>query len=254
MINALQKEIVADTKKERIMRYWGKRSEGFLEQRRMELHHPMAKRWVEEIKKVIPKDAKKILDIGCGTGFFSILLAKEGYDVIGTDLTPEMVAYARILSSEEAVDCTYEIMDAEKLSFKDETFDVVISRNLTWTLVDVEKAYGEWKRVLKKGGVLINFDANYGKADFTDYSDLSENHAHHQLGNETMIECESIKRELPVSFVERPAWDMKTLDQLHMKDLYMDLGISQRIYLEKDDFYNPTPLFLIKATKGESDD
>ena len=52
----------------------------------------------------------------------------------------------------------------------------MISRNLTWTLPHVRHAYGEWVRVLKKGGVLLNFDANYGLSDFTDVSALPENH------------------------------------------------------------------------------
>ena len=110
----------------------------------------------------------KILDVGCGTGFFTILLAKEGYQVTGTDLTPEMVEKSRLLAAEEGVDCTFLQMDAELLSFEDHSFDMVISRNLTWTLPDVEQAYREWFRVLKPGGVLLNFDANYGMSDFTD--------------------------------------------------------------------------------------
>ena len=63
--------------------------------------------------------------------------------------------------------CGYGIVpvsgDAEKLDFADESFDVVISRNLTWTLPHPIDAYQEWMRVLKKGGVLINFDAEYAK-------------------------------------------------------------------------------------------
>ena len=45
--------------------------------------------------------------------------------------------------------------------FEDESFDVIISRNLTWNLPHPEMAYKEWLRVLKKGGKLLNFDANW---------------------------------------------------------------------------------------------
>lgn len=41
-------------------------------------------------------------------------------------------------------------MDASHLAFADETFDAVVSRNLTWNLEDPEQAYKEWMRVLKK--------------------------------------------------------------------------------------------------------
>lgn len=40
-------------------------------------------------------------------------------------------------------------MDAENPEHDDDTFDFVISRNLTWTLPDAQKAYKEWMRVLK---------------------------------------------------------------------------------------------------------
>lgn len=126
---------------------------------------------------------------------------------------------------------------------------VIISRNLTWTLPHVRHAYQEWLRVLKKGGVLLNFDANYGITDFSNVEDLPENHAHNTLGNDMMRECEEIKRQLPISSYSRPAWDLETLGSMDLKDFRVDLGISSRIYLEKDEFYNPTPLFMLRTVK-----
>ena len=192
----------------------------------------------------------RILDVGCGTGFFTILLAKQGHQVTGTDLTPDMVANSRILAKEEQVNCNFEIMDAEHLSFADNSFDVVISRNLTWTLPEAAQAYKEWTRVLKPGGVLLNFDANYGAVDFAETSDLPENHAHKQLGDSLMQECEDIKRQLPISSYIRPAWVVEELGKVGMEQISIDLGVSRRMYKEKDAFYNPTPMFAIAATKG----
>ena len=189
-----------DDRKEQIVHYWEKRSESFLEQRRSELANPIAKRWMKEIEKQIPAGRRlKILDVGCGAGFFSILLAKEGHEVFGIDLTPEMIENAIQLAEEENADCCFQVMDAENPMFADETFDVVISRNLTWTLPNAEHAYGEWMRVLKTGGVLLNFDANYGKEDVADTKGLPEAHAHFKVGNEMLEECERIKSQLPIS-------------------------------------------------------
>ena len=240
-----------DDRKEKIAAYWTKRSDSFLEQRRAELHSALADRWLEEIRKYLPETTPlRILDVGCGTGFFTILLAKQGHQVTGTDLTPDMVANARILAKEEQVNCDFEIMDAEHLSFADNSFDVVISRNLTWTLPEAAQAYKEWTRVLKPGGVLLNFDANYGAVNFAETSDLPENHAHNQLGNSLMQECEDIKRQLPISSYIRPAWDVEELGKVGMEQISIDLGVSRRMYKEKDAFYNPTPMFAIAATKG----
>lgn len=270
-----------DDRKEKIAAYWTKRSDSFLEQRRAELHSPLAKRWLEEIEKYLPekplssekkigdeskerKDAVaenkeketgnvklKILDVGCGTGFFTILLAKQGHDVIGTDLTPDMITNSRILAKEELVSCDFQVMDAEHLSFSDESFDVVISRNLTWTLPEAAQAYKEWSRVLKPGGLLLNFDANYGATNFAETSGLPENHAHNQLGNSLMQECEDIKRQLPISSYLRPAWDVEELGKTGMEQISIDLGLSRRVYKEKDEFYNPTPMFAIAAKKAK---
>lgn len=239
-----------DERKERIVSYWEKRSGDFLEHKRAELHSPMAERWLYEIKKQLPQDKNlRILDVGCGAGFFSVLLAKEGYQVTGVDLTPDMVENARTLAAEEKTDCEFLVMDAENLRFADESFDVVISRNLTWTLPDVKSAYREWVRVLKKGGILLNFDANYGLSDFTDLCELPDNHAHQEIGDDMMRECEEIKRQLPISSYSRPAWDLETLGAMKLQEFSVDLGISRRIYVEKDEFYNPTPMFMLRTCK-----
>ena len=239
-----------DERKERIVNYWGKRSDSFLSQKRQELHSAMAERWIKEIRKQLPEGKKlRILDVGCGAGFFSVLLAREGHQVTGIDLTPDMIKNARQLAEEEKVSCEFQVMDAENPDFPDETFDVVISRNLTWTLPHVKHAYKEWIRVLKKDGVLLNFDANYGITDFSNVSDLPETHAHHTLGDEMMRECEEIKRQLPISSYSRPAWDLETLGAMKLEEFQIDLGISSRIYLEKDEFYNPTPMFMLRTRK-----
>lgn len=239
-----------DDRKEQIVHYWEKRSESFLEQRRSELANPIAKRWMKEIEEQIPAGRRlKILDVGCGAGFFSILLAKEGHEVFGIDLTPEMIENAIQLAEEENADCCFQVMDAENPMFADETFDVVISRNLTWTLPNAEHAYGEWMRVLKTGGVLLNFDANYGKEDVADTKGLPEAHAHFKVGNEMLEECERIKSQLPISRKNRPAYDVAVLCENTAGEIRIDTSLGKRIYLEKDEFYNPAPMFSICAVK-----
>lgn len=255
-----------DTRKEEITGYWTKRSLGFLDQRRQELHSPLAGRFANLLHRYLrgcgsaagsPEQERplKILDVGCGTGFFSILLARAGHEVTGVDLTPDMIKYAGILAGEE-LDydergrCRFRVMDAEHLEFPDGTFDAVVSRNLTWTLPDVERAYREWSRVLKEGGILLNIDANYGDSDFTDTAALPKEHAHNQIDREMMEECERLKRQLPISSCARPGWDLQKLGRVGMESFSVDLGISRMLYPQVDAFYNPTPLFLICAKKG----
>lgn len=72
--------------------------------------------------------------MGCGPGFFPRILAEAGYRVTAVDYTPERLKKAR----ENAGNCLDPIiflrMDAQNLEFEDNTFDVIISRNLTWNL------------------------------------------------------------------------------------------------------------------------
>ncbi len=116
---------------------------------------------------------------------------------------------------------TLQRMDAQNLEFADETFDVVISRNLTWNLEKPEQAYQEWMRVLKPGGVLLNFDANwYGylydeekkKAYEADRKKVEEQQLDDHYLCTDIDRMENIARQVPLSAMERPAWDTKVLN------------------------------------------
>ena len=65
----------------------------------------------------------------------------------------------------------------------------------------------------------------------------------------TLTECELIQRSLSISSEVRPQWDVQYLLNQEVDSLQIDLSISQRIYLDKNEFYNPTPLFLLCAKK-----
>ena len=77
------------------------------------------------------------------------------------DYTEAMLEEAKKNAGAFTQKITYCQMDASHLAFVDETFDAVVSRNLTWNLENPDEAYKEWKRVLKPGGQLLNFDANW---------------------------------------------------------------------------------------------
>ena len=76
----------------RIMRYWTARSHDFGTVRKNELGSAMGRRWQEELQSHLPEGSGlRILDIGTGTGFFAILMARLGHRVTGIDLTPAML-------------------------------------------------------------------------------------------------------------------------------------------------------------------
>jgi len=104
-----------------------------------------------------------ILDLGCGNGWATRLLAKlgPGVQAIGVDVAPGMIARAEELHS-YTIRARYELMPFEKLDFKDGHFDRAFSMEALYYSADLPRALGELNRVLKPGSpvdVVIDFFA-----------------------------------------------------------------------------------------------
>lgn len=235
--------------KNRVTSYWSKRAGSFSEHKHEEAHSYKAELWKQELAARLPQgEGMKILDVGCGAGFFEMILAPLGYRMTGIDLTPDMISKAKQLAgAHHASSAEFYVMDAEKPDFPDRYFDAVISRNLTWTLPHPVDAYREWHRVLKPGGVLLNYDAEYAKG-FHKY-DQSENRAHNTIGDELIEECHDIYHMLAVSSLDRPEWDAEVLKEIGFEQVECDKEAGDRLYREKDMFYMPDRMFCIRAVK-----
>ena len=159
------KTISTDTIEEDVLNYWTMRAASFSKVRENEVMNDIGKGWHFALRSTLPINKyRKILDVGTGPGFFCILLSRDGYNMTGIDLTPSMIEEAKKEAKKFKSRAEFYIMDAQNLEFQDNTFDAVITKNLTWTLPDVERAYAEWYRVIRPGGRLINYDANYASA------------------------------------------------------------------------------------------
>ena len=85
---------------DRVVRYWTIRSRDFGAVRKNELGSVMGRRWQEELEARLPaKTPLNILDVGTGTGFFAILMARLGHRVTGIDLTPAMLEEAAAIAA-----------------------------------------------------------------------------------------------------------------------------------------------------------
>ena len=82
------------TELEAIRRYWNTRAEGYSLKTAYDLQHA-EKVWLERLRPFVLASGKlDILDIGCGPGFFSILLARLGHSVVAFDYTEGMLERA----------------------------------------------------------------------------------------------------------------------------------------------------------------
>ena len=238
--------------KGRVRKYWTKRADSFFDLRHAEIESEKADKWLAEISKYIPEGKRlDILDVGCGTGFFEVVLGSCGHRVCGIDLTQEMVDKGNVMLRAYGMDpdgVRILLMDAEKLAFDAESFDMVVTRNLTWTLPHPIEAYAEWMRVLKPGGILLNYDAEYAKnAHANLYS--PENFAHEGVDDALKDECHKLYHMLSISSLPRPQWDVEVLRQEGFRKVQADVSFGDRVYKEKDRFYMIDRMFEIMAEK-----
>lgn len=237
--------------KETVQAYWTKRADGFFRLRQDEIESRKAALWLNEITKKLPQDRPlNILDVGCGAGFFEVLLGRAGHYVTGIDLTPEMIQRAGEMIRACHLDdekVSVFTADAEHPDFPDETFDAIVTRNLTWTLPHPVTAYRAWHRILKKGGTLLNFDAEYARNAHNLYD--KDNIAHANVSNDLKEECHRIYHMLTISNLRRPAWDEAVLKEIGFSAIDVDPDFSSRVFAENDEFYIPDRMFAITAVK-----
>lgn len=94
---------------------------------------------------------RKILDLGCGTGIYTKILKKRGAIASGIDLSPKMIELAK--KNVKGVD--FRVGSVYKLPYKPGTFDMVLASLVMNYFSNLDKAFREIKRVLKRDGVFI---------------------------------------------------------------------------------------------------
>lgn len=237
---------------QRVKNYWTQRSHDFGTVRKNELENEMGQRWLREIERFLPEGGSlDILDVGTGTGFFAVLLAQQGHRVEGIDLTPAMLEEARRLAKQRNLDIAFREMDAQNLAYPGGSFDVVISRNLTWTLPDPERAYAEWFRVLKPGGVLLNFDADYAfhvRSHSTQNRKVAPDSPYGHVGMTDALQQENDAITLSMDIGKsRPEWDGEVLTRVGFQNCQTDRQVGKRLLGELD--LTTAPMFGIFAKK-----
>lgn len=97
------------------------------------------------------------LEIGAGTGYFSLNLASQGLidNLTATDISPGMLRSLKITADSLEVPVTTVVAEAEVLPFENESFDVVLGHAVLHHIPDLVKAFSEFFRVLRPGGLIV---------------------------------------------------------------------------------------------------
>jgi len=113
----------------------------------------------EKIANKLGHTKRLILDVGCGTGAFTHRLADMGFEVIGLDLSEQMLYLA--CKNRQGIDNRYFIRaDVEQLPFCSETFDAVLCFSVHHHFLAYHQIASEVSRVTKPDGWLFICDPN----------------------------------------------------------------------------------------------
>ncbi|CAM2886446.1 malonyl-ACP O-methyltransferase BioC [Vibrio rarus] len=106
---------------------------------------------VEEMLLYLPRNLSQchILDVGCGTGYFTQQLIARGATVVALDLSEQMLTQARLRCQQHASYC---LGDAEHIPFADSQFDYVVSSLALQWCKELTVPIAELQRVVKPGG------------------------------------------------------------------------------------------------------
>jgi ubiquinone/menaquinone biosynthesis C-methylase UbiE len=156
--------------RDQIRDYWSGRAEAY----DLGRGHGIAQQgerdvWLDLIRdKLGPANGRSALDLATGTGEIAQLMQASGFAVTGMDFTEAMLNKAKAKAETRNLPIRYVLRDVEQTHEADDTYDILICRNLVWTLVDPAASFSEWLRVLKPAGTLMIVDADHITTNWVD--------------------------------------------------------------------------------------
>lgn len=202
-------------------------------------HRPVGEQAIE--KMGVPDDGIA-LDVGCGSGWASRLLAERARRgrVVGIDISDEMIRLASETSN-EFPNLTFQVASAEDLPFENGEFTHAFSMESLYYYADMSRALGEIRRVLSPGGLFITVVDLY-----------QENKASHQWIEKLQVPVHLLSIAEYHSLFERSGFvevqDQRILDPALIVDEYTGTSFrSHEDYLE----YRAAGSLMLSARAGK---
>jgi SAM-dependent methyltransferase len=117
--------------------------------------------WRATLRRLLPDPPTRVLDVGAGTGFVSLMLADQGYEVTAVDLSAQMLAVLRSKADRLGLNVRTVHADAAHPPAGD-TFDAVVERHLIWTLPEPGAVLTAWREAAPIGRLVL-IEGTWGK-------------------------------------------------------------------------------------------
>lgn len=127
---------------------------------------PETAAWAGTLRRLLPAPPARVLDAGAGTGFLSLLLAGQGYEVTALDVSGRMLQALRAKAASLRLAVT--TVHGDAASPPAGTFDAVVERHLIWTLPDPAAALAAWHAAAEPAGRLVLIEGTWGRTDGLD--------------------------------------------------------------------------------------
>ncbi|MTK12438.1 MAG: class I SAM-dependent methyltransferase [Clostridiaceae bacterium] len=168
--------------------------------------------------KFIPNECEKAIDIGCGTGEFTRLLAEKSYTVEGIDLSPEMIRVAEE-QSRKYNNIKYQVEDVLEWDLGQEKYDCIVSI-ATFHHLQFKEMLLKIREALKPNGVFMILDL-YKEEKLTDY-----------LISIAAIPINIITMVIKTGKVKKSEEEIKAWNEHAKHDRYMTINEIQKITRE----------------------
>jgi SAM-dependent methyltransferase len=145
-----------------IAAFWDAAADSFDNEADHGLRDPQVRNaWAARLSSWLPSPPSDVLDLGCGTGSLSLLLARHGHRVVAIDLSPNMVEHARHKLTAAGLDAHVLVGNAAHPPSLGRSFDVVLARHLLWTLPDPAATLQRWSDLSRPGGQFILIEGRW---------------------------------------------------------------------------------------------
>ena len=239
--------------------YWDERADSYSVQIQDELRDGSEEACKQILLSLLPqkRGSLNVLDVGCGPGFFSIMMAQEGHAVTGADMSSSMLREAEKNAESRGISSIHFVQaGAESLPFPESSFDLILARNVTWMLTRPEQTLAHWFSRLRPGGKLLYFDAewyNYLNSEeeyrkYKNYQKSVRNQNSFIYEKENVME--EMARDLPMTYCRRPKWDIVFWNRIPSAEAAWENNLNSVIYGKQEQLeYRYTPMFLIDVKR-----